>query len=100
MRRLPILLLLFLVLVLLASCSGDSSVADVSATTTVAPSTTVEASTTTLTPTTTAGEVPRAVDGSLLLDWGECGNAECASLTVPLDHDDPDVGLLLHSFVQ
>jgi pimeloyl-ACP methyl ester carboxylesterase len=105
MRRLPILLLLFVVLVVLASCGGDSSVADVSATTTVAPSTTVEASTTTLTPTTTAGEVPRAVDGSLLLDWGLCGpasdypsmihgNEECALLTVPLDHDDPDVGTI------
>jgi pimeloyl-ACP methyl ester carboxylesterase len=105
MRRLPILLLLVVVLVLLASCSGDSSVADVSATTTVAPSTTVEASTTTLTPTTTAGEVPRAVDGSLLLDWGLCGPAsdnpylyhgdeECALLTVPLDHDDPDLGTI------
>jgi pimeloyl-ACP methyl ester carboxylesterase len=102
LRHLPILLVV--VLVLLASCSGDSSVdGTVSATTIVAPSTTVEASTTKVTPTTTAGRVPRTVDESLLLDWGECssdnphelpGNAECALLAVPLDHDDPDVGTI------
>lgn len=43
--------------------------------------------------TTTTDVAPVATTGpSELLAWAPCGRAECATLTVPLDHDAPSLG--------
>ncbi len=38
---------------------------------------------------TTATTIPEPT-----LEWWECGNAQCATLTVPLDYDDPALGTI------
>ncbi len=112
MRR---LCLTFAFLALVASaCSGtDTAITSspVTGSTDASVRGSVAASTTSTTlvattdgvPSSTVGEASPAVDGSLPLHWGQCGpdnphihdgDAECASLTVPLDHDDPDAGTI------
>lgn len=41
-------------------------------------------------PATGADPVPPSTAGAPALAWSSCGDAECATLAVPLDHDDPD----------
>lgn len=82
MRKIPRVCFLALVLVL-GSCTGsDVEVATTTTTTGPVIATTPVASTTTTT------EPPQ------LLTWTPCGSAECAKLTVPLDHDDPSQGTI------
>jgi pimeloyl-ACP methyl ester carboxylesterase len=83
LRRLSLrwLIPLTVVVFLLAACTDD---ADDSVDTTLPPSTTaVEAATTTT-----------ATSPSNALVWSACSAGECATLTVPLDHDDPDAGTI------
>ena len=65
----------------LASCTGS----DVEVTTTT--------TTTSLTTTTTGVSTTTARPPSTLV-WEPCRQAECATLTVPLDHDDPAQGTI------
>jgi len=84
MRKIPRVCVLVSVFVLvLASCTG-SDVEVATTTTTTGPVTT----TTAVASTTTTTEPPA------LLVWAPCGSAECATLTVPLDHDDPAKGTI------
>ena len=80
--------------------STDASLRSSVATSTAS---TTPVTTTDLVSSSTVGEVPNVADGSSSLHWGPCGpdnpyvllgNAECASLAVPLDHDDPDAGTI------
>lgn len=80
MRRVPrVCVLVSVVVLVLGSCTGS----DVEVATTTA--TTVASSTTGTSPATTITST-----GTLL--WAPCGSAECATLTVPLDHEDPSQG--------
>ena len=75
-------LLTFVVLV--AACSSDADPERSSDATTT--SNTISAETTaTTTPPSTAPERPPPV-----VEWIDCGSAECATVEVPLDHDVPD----------
>lgn len=67
----------------LGSCTGSDGEED--AATTMEPPTT----TTTTAAATTAPTRPPST-----LAWVPCGSAECATLTVPLDHDDPAEGTI------
>ena len=81
MRAIPTACILVSVLGLAAgSCSGS----DVE----VATTTTATAATTTSVATATTTEPA----GTLV--WEPCGRAECAALTVPLDHEDPSQGTI------
>jgi len=80
MLRIPRACGVVLVLVLaLGSCTGS----DVEGATTTA--------TAGATPTTVVSTATRTEPRSSLV-WEPCGGGECASLTVPLDHDDPSSG--------
>ena len=79
-----------------AACGGDGddvslgrSADAASTTTTDQPSTTAPTTTDTTEqpPTTTSTTVPS-------LRWERCGDRECATLAVPVDHDDPGSGLI------
>lgn len=71
---------------LLAACDGGSSPPDeepLSSSTSVA----------TVAPTASAATSSTAVASPTLV-WASCGQAECATLTVPRDHDNPSLGSL------
>ncbi len=90
-RRLSLTLVTTLALAASACTSSGEDAADSSDTPTTASAaeettTTTEAAadTTTVPPTT---EAPAPVS---TLEWSDCGELECATLEVPLDHGDPD----------
>ncbi len=75
--------LVSVLVLVLGSCTG-SDVELATTTTTTGPVTNA----TTVASTTPTTEPPE------LLVWTPCGSAECATLTVPLDHDDPSEGTI------
>lgn len=86
MRKIPGHCGVALALVLvLGACAGDDDEVATSTTTTTATSV---ATTAPVASTTTATAPPPT------LMWAPCGFAECATLTVPLDHDDPSKGTI------
>ena len=103
MRRAPFLALVFILAMAAAACGSDGPAGVVDhvsttsatlapATTTLAPTTTTPAPTTTTpAPTTTTDEVV----GARALEWRTCGDGiECATLEVPMVHDDPSQGTI------
>ncbi len=91
----PLMTALTAVALIASACSGSAD--DGSEVTTTDPETTEsagdseedqddnETTTTTDEPVTGSGDVATGT-----IDWSTCGGIECGSLTVPLDHDDPD----------
>lgn len=80
MRKIPKVRFLALVLVL-GSCTGSGVEVATSTTNTGRPTTT-----------TTDASIIATTRPASTLAWARCGRAECAALTVPLDHDDPSLG--------
>lgn len=68
--------------VVVAACGDDDDAAPSTTTTTAAPTTTVAPGD----PTTTTAPGPTPPE----IVWEDCGSNECATVAVPLDHDDPD----------
>ncbi len=61
------------------------------------PTATTAEATTTTTTTVTTTDVPDTTSATRppsTLVWEPCGRAECATLAVPLDHDDPSQGMI------
>jgi len=91
-----------LALVATACTDADTTITSPSATaSTVLTDASIDSSestsTTSMTNAVSTTSTTSAVDGSLLSHWEQCGagvDGECASLTVPLDHDDPDAGTI------
>ena len=92
---------LFLLLAILATActSGSPDASGVEDPADEAPSSTTESTTTTTSPTTTTTPTTTSTTSTTTttpapfvvaeINWTPCGNNECGTLTVPLDHDDP-----------
>jgi pimeloyl-ACP methyl ester carboxylesterase len=70
------------VLALVAACGGDDPELDRAGDATTSSTTSTSSPTTRPTDPTEPQVTP--------VDWQRCGSAECATVPVPLDHDDPD----------
>jgi hypothetical protein len=101
MRHRLVIVLLRLALVIAASvaagCSSGTSdtnttTADATSSTAFAIDTTTTAADGTSLPTIAEGA--QTIDPSAALLWEPCSWGECATLAVPLDHDDPGAGTI------
>jgi pimeloyl-ACP methyl ester carboxylesterase len=88
-RSSAIALAILMVIATVGGCSDAEPIATTIAATTAAATTTDATA-----PATAADDPTTTTESPSTLVWEPCGRVECATLTVPLDHDDPSVGTI------